>query len=90
MKILVFDIGGTAIKYGICQDGHLMETSECPTEAYKGGPHILETICTLVEQSLPFDARKKGISFMPTATSRITQVHSFRKSFRSVSMFLSQ
>ena len=56
MKILVFDIGGTAIKYGICQDGHLMETSECPTEAYKGGPHILETICTLVEQSLPFDA----------------------------------
>ena len=40
MKILVFDIGGTAIKYGICQDGHLMETSECPTEAYKGGPHI--------------------------------------------------
>lgn len=56
MKILVFDIGGTAIKYGICQDGHLMETSECPTEAYKGGPHILETICTLAEQSLPFDA----------------------------------
>lgn len=33
-----------------------METSECPTEAYKGGPHILETICTLAEQSLPFDA----------------------------------
>ena len=26
------------------------------TEAYKGGPHILETICTLAEQSLPFDA----------------------------------
>lgn len=100
MKILVFDIGGTAIKYGICQDGHLMETSECPTEAYKGGPHILETICTLAEQSshlMPSasappvrSTRKKGISFMPTATSRITQVHSFRKSFRSVSMFLSQ
>ena len=33
-----------------------METSEYPTEAYKGGPHILETICTLAEQSLPFDA----------------------------------
>ena len=25
-------------------------------KAYKGGPHILETICTLAEQSLPFDA----------------------------------
>ena len=56
MKILVFDIGGTAIKYGICQDGHLEETRECPTEASKGGPHILNTICQLAEQSLPFDA----------------------------------
>ena len=26
MKILVFDIGGTAIKYGICTNGHLEET----------------------------------------------------------------
>lgn len=56
MKVLVFDIGGTAIKYGICQDGHLLETYEHPTEASKGGPHILETICTLAKQSLPFDA----------------------------------
>ena len=56
MKILVFDIGGTAIKYGICQDGHLEETRECPTEAFKGGPHILNTVCSLAEQYLPFDA----------------------------------
>ena len=56
MKILVFDIGGTAIKYGICRDGHLEETRECPTEASKGGPHILSTICQLAEQLLPFDA----------------------------------
>lgn len=56
MKILVFDIGGTAIKYGICQNGHLEETRECPTEAFKGGPHILNTICSLAKQHLPFDA----------------------------------
>ena len=56
MKILVFDIGGTAIKYGICQDGQLEETKECPTEAFKGGPHILNTICCLADQYLPFDA----------------------------------
>ena len=56
MKILVFDIGGTAIKYGICQDGHLEETKECPTEAFKGGAHILDTVCTLAEKSVPFDA----------------------------------
>ena len=56
MKILVFDIGGTAIKYGICQSGKLLSINECPTEAYKGGPHILQTICSLAEHSLPFDA----------------------------------
>ena len=37
MKILVFDIGGTAIKYGICKNGHLEETKEYPTEAFRGG-----------------------------------------------------
>lgn len=56
MKILVFDIGGTAIKYGICRDGHLEETKECPTEAFKGGPHIMNTVCRLAQESLPFDA----------------------------------
>lgn len=56
MKILVFDIGGTAIKYGICQEGRLLETKECPTEAVKGGEHILETVCTIAERSKPFDA----------------------------------
>lgn len=44
MKILVFDIGGTAIKYGICKDGKLISTNEMPTESHKGGQHILEII----------------------------------------------
>ena len=56
MKILVCDIGGTAIIYGICESGKLLSINECPTEAYKGGPHILQTICSLAEHSLPFDA----------------------------------
>lgn len=44
MKILVFDIGGTAIKYGICKNGNLTYTDEIPTESYKGGSHILNTV----------------------------------------------
>lgn len=56
MKILVFDIGGTAIKYGLCENGNLIETWECPTEAWKGGPHILNTISALAEQFSDFDA----------------------------------
>lgn len=56
MKILVFDIGGTAIKYGLCENGHISEARECPTEAQKGGPYILETICSLAESFKDYDA----------------------------------
>lgn len=65
MKILVFDIGGTAIKYGICNDDELTYTEEIPTESYKGGLHILNTIknvcCEVIEKEkktnpdAPFD-----------------------------------
>lgn len=56
MKILVFDIGGTAIKYGLCEDGVLLESREHPTEAFKGGPHVLETVCRLAEEFDGFEA----------------------------------
>lgn len=52
MKILVFDIGGTAIKYGICKDGKLIFSDEIPTEAHKGGPHILGTIKRLCLETI--------------------------------------
>lgn len=56
MKILVFDIGGTAIKYGLCEDGVLAESHEHPTEAHKGGAHIVETITSLAQQFSGFEA----------------------------------
>ena len=52
MKILVFDIGGTAIKYGICKDGEFIFSKEIPTESHKGGPHILNTIKKICLQTL--------------------------------------
>ena len=36
MKILVFDIGGTSIKYGICIDNVLHNVKETPTNANHG------------------------------------------------------
>lgn len=46
---LAIDIGGTQIKYGLIdQAGHLLETHKRDTEAYKGGPHILATVKSLV------------------------------------------
>lgn len=66
MKILVFDIGGTAIKYGICEDGRLLTASEVPTHAENGGRHVINTIIQLAKEAFdtipftsshaPFDA----------------------------------
>lgn len=55
MNILVFDIGGTAVKYGILEDGRLTQSHETPTEAHKGGRHILDLICRIAGEFSGFD-----------------------------------
>lgn len=50
---VVIDIGGTSIKYGLSDaKGQLLETHEMPTEAQKGGPHILNTTKEIVARYL--------------------------------------
>lgn len=45
MKILVFDVGGTAIKYGMVGDGfELLFSEEMPTNAFYGGNAIMKSI----------------------------------------------
>jgi len=56
MKILVFDIGGTAIKHGVCIDDELVTISETPTNAKLGGRHIVDTIISLIEKEDGYDA----------------------------------
>lgn len=56
MKNLVFDIGGTSIKYGVCQDNALTDMREIPTNAEKGGAHILKTVISLIQAHTDFDA----------------------------------
>jgi len=48
MKIMVLDIGGTAIKSAICQDGTLFMEQETPTEASLGGAHVVEKAKELI------------------------------------------
>lgn len=48
MKILVFDIGGTAIKSAIFENGTLSDLRETPTDAHLGGAHIMETVKRLI------------------------------------------
>lgn len=50
-KYICIDIGGTAIKHGVIDgDGTFLETSECPTEAERGGPQILRKVLHLIEE----------------------------------------
>lgn len=61
MKILVFDIGGTEIKYALC-DGNftLTEKKSVPTNAHEGGKRIVERV---VEIAKTFDGIDRiGIS----------------------------
>lgn len=56
MKILVFDIGGTSIKYGYCINNTLQEINETPTNAKNGGRHIIDTIISLIKEQDGYDA----------------------------------
>ena len=51
MKILTFDIGGTNIKYALCNEKfELTDKKSIPTEAAKGGQHIINKIIDIIEE----------------------------------------
>ena len=56
MKILVFDIGGTSIKYGVCVNNELQDVKETPTNAKLGGRHIMDTLISLIKDQSDYDA----------------------------------
>ena len=53
MKITALDIGGTAIKYGLFENGHLTHRGETPSEAHKGGPRLMEVAKEVVKNLPP-------------------------------------
>lgn len=60
-EYISIDIGGTAIKYGLMrEDGEILTSDEMKTEAYKGGPAILEKVEGIVEQYSK-DAKISGV-----------------------------
>lgn len=62
MSRLVFDIGGTNIKYGIFEDGNLVNVRETPTDAFKGGHKIMEKVAGLIEKNINDKIDSIGIS----------------------------
>lgn len=56
MRILTFDIGGTNIKYGLCNDKfELSDLHTIPTEASKGGQYIIEKVIDIIETYTDID-----------------------------------
>jgi len=50
MNILTFDIGGTNIKYALCNENfELSEKKSIPTQAHMGGQHIINKIIEIIE-----------------------------------------
>lgn len=50
MKILVFDIGGTEIKYALCDESfNLSDKKSVPTNAYEGGKRIIERVVEIAK-----------------------------------------
>ena len=63
MNIMTLDIGGTAIKSGIFCDGSLMDVQEIPTEAKKGGGHVIDLAVRIIRRySACHDFEGIGIS----------------------------
>lgn len=61
-KYICIDIGGTAIKYGVIDDGlNFLTFGEMPTEAYKGGPEIMEKVKSVAD-SLIKEYQTEGIA----------------------------
>ncbi len=61
MRVLTFDIGGTFIKYGICDENYkLIETHKIPTHAERGGQELIERVIDIIEGYRDID--RVGIS----------------------------
>jgi predicted NBD/HSP70 family sugar kinase len=52
MKVLCYDIGGTGVKYGVCEDGRILEKGSFPTDASLGQLHMSESLKNVAEKYL--------------------------------------
>ncbi len=69
MKIMVLDIGGTAVKSAVWENGALSRIQETPTEASLGGSHVAEKAASIIADY------KKTCSFDRIGISTTGQVN---------------
>lgn len=56
MRIVTLDIGGTAIKSGLYENGTISDIRETPTNALRGGRFVMEEACRLIAAYEDFEA----------------------------------
>lgn len=56
MKIITFDIGGTFIKYALCDENfNLSQSTKIPTDAKQGGKKLIEKVIEIVKEHKDID-----------------------------------
>ena len=50
MAVMVLDIGGTAIKSALYNEGTLTDIKETPTQAAQGGSHVVNRIKEIIKE----------------------------------------
>ena len=69
MRILTFDIGGTNIKYALCDENfNLSDKHSVPTDAKQGGQYIINKVIGIIEQYENID-RVAGVAGKAEARS---------------------
>lgn len=74
MKRIVFDIGGTNIKYGLYEKGQVEAVRELPTQAHLGGQAIMKKLEDLIGENMGPDIDSIGISTAGQVDSRTGRI----------------
>ena len=90
MRVLAVDIGGTAIKSALLDEGgQVLQEGETPSEGRQGGERLMERAKAVIDGYAGYDAmasrprdrstRAKGASSSPTRTCRATAACRWQK-----------
>ena len=85
MKIIALDIGGTAVKSGLVDNGVLKEHRETPTPAAEGGQAVVALAKKLIAAYLPEGADGIGISTAGVVDSKSGSILFAEDCIRAVS-----
>lgn len=72
MKVLCFDIGGTSVKYGVCEDGMLLEKSSFATNASLGQLHMSQSLKNITREYLLKYPDIEGVGVSTTGSVDVT------------------